>query len=168
MLNKMKIALATAAAVAAMSSTGAFAATQTGTATVEIVTPVQLSAVTNLNLGLVAATAAGGTVTVATSANAQNCSGVTCLGGSSRGSFQVTNAAAGAVIALSISDPSIVLSDGPGGGADMPLNLTMSASSITFSASALQTVYVGGTLNVGAAQVNGTYTGTFQVVADYQ
>jgi Mat/Ecp fimbriae major subunit len=168
MLNKMKIALASAAAIAALSSTGAYAATATGTATVEIVTPVQLSAVTSLNLGLVAASAAGGTVTVATSANAQNCSGVVCLGGSSRGSFQVTNAAAGAVIDLSISDPSIVLSDGPGGGADMPLNLTMSNASITFNSAALQTVYVGGTLSVGAAQVNGTYTGTFDVVADYQ
>jgi Mat/Ecp fimbriae major subunit len=168
MLNKMKIALASAVAIAAISSTGAQAATATGTATVEIVTPVKLSAVTSLNLGLVAASATTGTVTVATSANTQNCSGVVCLGGSSRGSFQVTAASAGAVIDLSISAPSIVLSDGPGGGADMPLNLTLSNASIVFNAASLQTVYVGGTLNVGAAQVNNTYTGTFQVVADYQ
>ncbi len=164
MLNKMKIALATAIVVAAMGSNAAFAASKTGTATVEIVTPVVLSNVAQLNLGLVAATATAGTVTIPVSANTQSCSGVVCLGGSSRGSFQVTAAANNAVIDLS-ADASTTLT---GPGANMALGLFLSKNSITFNSASLETVYVGGALDVAANQVAGTYTGSYNVTANYQ
>jgi Mat/Ecp fimbriae major subunit len=161
MLNKIKFAVAGAVIAAAMASNAAYAATATGTATVEIVTPVVLSAVTDLNFGLVAADAAN----AGTGADTQSLSTVKGFGGSSRGSFKVTAAAASAVVALGLTDASILLT---GAGTDMTANLTLSKSSITFNSTALETVYVGGTLDVGAAQTMGTYTGSFEVTADYQ
>ncbi len=166
MLNKIKFAVAGAVIAAAMASNAAYAATATGTATVEIVTPVVLSSVTELNFGLVAADATNaGTVTIGTGADTQSLSTVKGFGGSSRGSFQVTAAAADAVVELGLTDASILLT---GTGTDMTANLTLSKSSITFDSAALETVYVGGTLDVGAAQAMGTYTGSFEVTADYQ
>jgi hypothetical protein len=63
MLNKSKIALAGAIAAAALVSTGANAATQTATAEVDILAAVQLAQNDGLDLGVVASSAAAGTVT---------------------------------------------------------------------------------------------------------
>jgi hypothetical protein len=46
--------------------------------------------------------------------------------------------------------------------------LTLSNSSILFNSASLQTVYVGGTISLGANQTAGTYVGSFDVTAEYQ
>lgn len=169
MLNKFKFAFAGAVVAAGLVSNAAYAAEATGTATVEIVTPVELSAVTTLNFGLVAADAlAAGTVTIGHADNTQAVSTVKGFGSAARGSFQVTAAADGAVVDLAFDNATITLTDNAAVGADMTANLTMSASSITFDAAALETVYVGGTLDVGIDQEQGTYEGSFTVTANYQ
>jgi Mat/Ecp fimbriae major subunit len=164
MLNKMKIVLGGAAAVAAMSSSAAFADTESATATVQILGAVELTKFADLDLGTVASGAAAGTVALPTSSNTRTCTGVTCVGTASRARFQVTAATNGYVIDVTHS-PTATLT---GPGASMSLALASSASSITFNSAALEDIFVGGTLTVGANQVAGTYNGNFTVTAEYQ
>jgi Mat/Ecp fimbriae major subunit len=164
-MNMKKIVLAGAAAVAAMSSSAAFADTESATATVQILGAVELTKYADLDLGTVAAGAASGTVALPTSSNTRTCTGVTCVGTASRARFQVTAATNGYVIAITHS-PTASLTNGV--GAPMSLTLASSAASINFNSAALQDIFIGGTLTVGANQAAGTYNGTFNVTADYQ
>lgn len=165
MLNKFKTVIGASVIAAAMMSNAAHAATETASAEAEIIAAVELSPVSELDLGLVAVGAAGGTVLLDEVSGTRTCSAaLTCVGGSARGSFQVTNAADGLVVDLTV-DPSTTLT---GAGADMLLTLTPSATSITFDSANLETVFVGGELAVGASQAAGVYTGTYSVSADYQ
>jgi Mat/Ecp fimbriae major subunit len=161
MLNK-KIALM-GAAIAAMVSTGANAATATATADVEILAPVTLIQTAGLDFGTVAAGAASGTVTLPTGSNTRTCSvGLACVGAASRGAFEVTGVDT-YVVDITV-DASTVLT---GAGTDMNLTLDPGITSIVADGTA-QTFYVGGTLTVGAGQAAGTYTGNYNVSADYQ
>ncbi len=165
MLNKFKTALGASFIAAAMMTNSAHAATETASAEAEIIVAVELSPVADLDLGLVAVGAAGGTVDLDEASGTRTCSAaLTCVGGSTRGSFQVTNAADGFVIDINV-DASTTLT---GTGADMLLTLRPSATTITFDASSLETVFVGGELAVGASQAAGVYTGTYSVSANYQ
>jgi Mat/Ecp fimbriae major subunit len=165
MLNKSKLAIAGAIIAAGMASTGANAATQTATAKVEILAPVVLSPVTTLDLGVVAVGATGGTVALPNTSNTRTCSAtLTCVGTAARGSFQVTSATNGYVIAITVPASTSLT----GVGSPMAMTLSPSATSITFNSASLQTIYVGGTLTVGNNQAAGTYTGTYNVSADYQ
>ena len=161
MLNK-KIALL-GAAVAAMVSTGANAATQTATAEVDILAPVTLAQTAGLDFGTVAASTSAGTVTLPTGSNTQTCSvGLACVGPASRGVFSVVGANLTTVVIT--VDASTLLS---GAGTSMNLTLNPSVTSISATGSA-QTFFVGGVLSVGASQAAGTYTGTYNVSAEYQ
>jgi Mat/Ecp fimbriae major subunit len=163
-MNMKKIILGGAAAFAAMSSTAAFADTENATATVQILGAVELTKFADMDLGTVASGAASGTVALPTSSNTRTCTGVTCVGTASRARFQVTAATNGYVVDITHS-PTASLT---GPGAAMPLTLASSASSITFNSAALEDIFIGGTLTVGANQVAGTYNGAFTVTADYQ
>jgi hypothetical protein len=163
MLNKSKIALLGAFAAATMVSTGANAATQTATAEVEILAPVTLSQTVGLDFGIVAAGAVAGTVTLPTGSNVRTCSvGLACVGTASRGTFEVTGVDT-YVVDITV-DATTVLT---GAGTDMNVTLNPGITSIVANGAA-QTFYVGGTLTVGAGQAAGTYTGNYDVSADYQ
>lgn len=167
MLKMTKIALAGAVAAAALVSTGANAATVSATAEVDILAPVTLAQTAGLDFGVVAAGAAAGTVTLPTGSDTRTCSlGLACVGTANRGAFNVTGAN-GYTIAVSV-DASTTLDDGPGAGAPMTLNLASSATSVTGAGATPVAFHVGGTLTVGAAQASGTYTGNYNVSADYQ
>lgn len=162
MLNK-KIALL-GAAVAAMVSTGANAATQTATAEVDIVAAVQLTQDAGLDFGVVASSAAAGTVTLPTGSNTRTCSAaVTCVGTAQRGQFTVSGATTGYVVAVNVPASTTLTS----GANTIALSLNPSLTSFT-STGAAQVFFVGGTLSVAANQAAGTYTGTYAVSADYQ
>lgn len=166
MINKMKLALAGAVIATGMMSNAAYAATQQADATVQVLAAVQLSAVSDLDFGVVAASAAGGTVSLGASASAVPVgSGVIAISGGSAASFQVTQATNGEAIALTVGNPAPLT----GPGANIALSgLTLSNNSITFSSTSLQTIYVGGTISLNPNQVAGTYTGSFDVTAEYQ
>jgi hypothetical protein len=164
MLNKSKIALMGMVAVAAMASTGAHAATQTETAEVDILAAVQLAQNDGLDFGTVASSAAAGTVALPTTSNTRACSaGVTCVGLAQRGSFTVSSATSSYTVAITVPASTTLTS----GGNSMNLALTPSMTSFV-STGAAQEFFVGGTLSVGANQAAGTYTGTYNVSADYQ
>lgn len=166
MINKMKLALAGAVIATGMMSNAAYAATQQADATVQVLAAVQLSAVSDLDFGVVAASAAGGTVSLGASASAVPVgTGVIAISGGSAASFQVTQATNGEVIDLTVGNPAPLT----GPGANIALSgLTLSNNSITFSSTSLQTIYVGGTISLNPNQVAGTYTGSFDVTAEYQ
>jgi Mat/Ecp fimbriae major subunit len=162
MLNK-KIALM-GAAIAAMVSTGANAATETATAEVEILAPVTLAQTVGLNFGIVAAGLAAGTATIGTGSNTATCSpGLACVGTPARGAFEVVGADT-TVVEITVDAATVLTGSG---GADMNLTLNPSVTSLTATGAA-QTFYVGGTLAIGASQGAGTYTGTYDVSAEYQ
>ena len=163
MLNKSKVALLGAFAAAAMVSTGANAATVSATAEVDILAPVTLAQTAGLDFGVVAAGAAAGTVTLTPVSDVRTCSvGLACVGAAQRGAFSVVGAATYNVVIT--VDASTTLT---GAGAPMSLNLTPSTAGV-LATGLPQTFHVGGTLTVGAAQAAGTYTGNYNVSADYQ
>lgn len=166
MINKMKLALAGAIVATGMVSNAAYAATEQADATVQVLAAVQLSAVTDLNFGVVAASAAGGTVSLAAASGATpSATGVIAISGGAPASFQVTQATNGELIDLTVGNAAALT----GPGAPIALSgLALSNASITFNSASLQTVYVGGTISLNPNQVAGTYTGTFDVTAEYQ
>ncbi len=160
MLNK-KIALL-GAAVAALASTGANAATVSADARVNILSPVTLSQTAGLDFGVVGGSVAG-TATIATGADTASCSaGLLCAGTARRGAFSVTGANTYTVV---ITVDAATTLTGP--GAAMALSLDPSVASVVATGAA-QTFHVGGVLSINAAQVAGTYTGNYNVSADYQ
>ncbi len=166
MLNKIKFAVTGAAIAAAMVSTAARADTETATASVQIVSAVELTTLTNTNFGAVASGSTAGTVALTAGTNARSCTGgTTCIGaGFTRGSFQVSNAGQGATVQLSVAKPATLT--GPG-TAIVVNSLSLSAASIVFDSASLETVYVGGSLAIGASQTAGVYSGTYTITADY-
>jgi hypothetical protein len=164
MLNKTKVALLGAMAVVAMASTGAQAATQSADARAQIVAAVQIAQNDILDFGVIASGAAAGTVTLPNSSNVRTCSaGLTCAGTAAlRGRFTVT-AASGNVVVLTVPATASVASGGN------TMSIALSPSVTSFTAGAAPTVFfVGGALSVAANQAAGTYTGTYNVSADYQ
>jgi Mat/Ecp fimbriae major subunit len=161
MLNK-KIALLGAAALT-MVSTGANAATVSATAEVDILAPVTLSQTAGLDFGIVAAAGTTGTVVIANNSDARTCSvGLACVGAANRGAFSVVGASTYNVVITVAASTTLT-----GAGAPMTLTLDPSVTSLLATGTA-QTFHVGGTLNVGASQAAGTYTGQYTVSADYQ
>ena len=165
MLNKSKIALMGAIAAAGMVSTGANAATVNADARVNILDAVVVTRTAILDFGVIAAASTSGTVTIAPTTGATTCSaGLACAGVPQRGAFTVRGAN-GLTINVTV-DPSTTLGGGP--GAPMNLVLNPSATSVVGAGATLVPFHVGGVLTVGAAQTAGTYTGTYNVSADYQ
>lgn len=164
MLKMSKIALAGAIAAAAMVSTGAHAATVSASAEVDILEAVTVTQTAGLDFGVVAAAAVPGTVTITTGGTRTCTPGLACAGGFQRGAFDVR---AADTLAVTITvDPSTTLNFGAN---SMNLTLTPSTTSVVGAGVATAVPFhVGGTLTVGAAQVAGTYTGNYNVSADYQ
>lgn len=164
MLNKTKFALLGVVAAAAMASTGAQAATQTASAEVDIVAAVQLAQNDGLDFGVVASSGTAGTVALPIGSNTRICSaGVTCVGTALRGRFTVSGATTGYVVAINVPASTTLNS----GANNMLLSLVPSMTSFTAGAGP-QEFFVGGSLAVGANQAAGTYTGSYNVSADYQ
>lgn len=167
MLNKSKIALMGAIAAAGMVSNAANAATVSATAEVDILAAVTVTQTAGLDFGVIAAAAVPGTVTIAAADGTRTCSaGLACAGGPQRGAFAVTGAN-GLTITVTV-DPATTLDDGAGPGAAMSLSLNASTATVVGAGTTAVPFHVGGVLTVGAAQAAGTYTGTYNVSADYQ
>jgi hypothetical protein len=165
-------------------ATGAFAqstATATGTATANVIRPITLAAARNLAFGNVVPGASTGTLLVAgDSAGAQTVGGGVTQPGGQKGtvtSAQFNVAGEGAfTYTITIPTAAITISDGGSPADTMTVDTWTSDIATTAGAGLLsgtagtagaQTFYVGGTLNVGANQAAGAYTGTFSVTVAY-
>jgi spore coat protein U-like protein len=168
--------LAVLAAIAVLAAPTAQAAQATATASGTVVTPIAITVATNLNFGSFAA-GPGGTITISTS-GARTASGVIALGSGSNAAarFDITGSPS---TTYSISHSgTAVLTNTTGVGAEtmaLAKHSDLSAadatsgnvSSGTLSGAGAQSLFVGATLTVAAAQVPGIYTGTVIATVEY-
>ena len=162
-MKNLKLAAATA--VLALTSSNAFADSTTFNASATILEALVLNKVADLSFAnIVPDTANPGTVVVSP-AGARTCgAGLICSGTVSAADFSI-NGAPGATFALTMPTAANITS-----GSD-----TMQVNNFTNSLGGLTGTLTGGTaafqlgatLNVGANQAVGTYTGTFTVTVDY-
>jgi hypothetical protein len=171
----------TKAALAATVATGLFAApafaasagTSSFKANAVIVKPVTMTKVTNLNFGTTTMnptlTSAGATVTVgdATGATAV-CSStqLTCSGGFPA-SFNLTSGVAGQTVQVTFDTPPTVLTHTVDTTKTVAFNLNNPIEAVQLDSSGAGTFNIGGEITVVAATVDGAYSATVNVVANY-
>ncbi|MBK7710429.1 MAG: DUF4402 domain-containing protein [Bacteroidales bacterium] len=139
----------------------------TANATATIITPIGITNSTDLAFGNVAASATPGTVVI-TPAGVRTAGGGATLPAVT-GTFGV---ATFAVTGLGTSTYAITLPASATLTGTPSGTMTVDAFASTPSGTGAltggtQTITVGGTLNVGAAQAAGSYTGTFSVTVNY-
>lgn len=132
--------------------------------------PIKVRQVQDLGFGTLASSLAqGGTVVINATTGAKSVTGgVTDLGGThGRAEFVVTgNKDAAFTIAL---PGSITITAGTGPGTATVDSFTADPASPTvLGGNGKATVFVGATLHLGANQLPENYTGTFDLIADYQ
>lgn len=156
--------VATAAIVfGAFGSNAAMAASADAQAKVKIVAPVTLVNKIALDFGTVVSGTAASTVAV-DAASARTCgTGLTCAGTPTASSFEV-GGTSGEIVVITVPSTAVTLTSGAN---TMTVTGFTAVSPITLGAT-VTTFRVGGTLNVGANQAQGAYTGTFSVSANYQ
>ena len=142
-------------------SASAFAqVSATANASATIITPIAISKTVDMNFGNIAVGTTAGTVVLSTAGVRTKTGGVTLpatTGTVSAASFNVTGSGTSS---FTITLPtSITLSDGATHTMTVG-TLTSNPSGTGTLSSGAATIAVGGTLNVGASQVAGTYTNT--------
>jgi spore coat protein U-like protein len=172
-LTSQSVKLAALALALAVCGAGsAMAATASATSTSTVVDPIKITKAADLAFGTFASASTPGTVTITPGGARSFTGGVVGVGGGAGAAkFDVTGSGTMTYSVTLTSDAT--LSDGTNSMAFTRIADT-SASAITsgdVTSGALtagkQSIYVGGTLAVGANQVAGTYTGTITAVVDY-
>lgn len=164
----LKRAVVGAAIVAlAMTSGTAQAASATGTARANILRQITLTNTRDLQFATIISGATASTVVVSTAGAATCGAGLICTGTTTSANFNIqgTNNA----VVLVGGDANVTLNGSLGG--TMGAVLDYSTGSVTLTAgpgTVGGSFQVGGTLSVGVNQVEGDYTGTFNVTANYQ
>lgn len=174
--HSLKIALATAIALGAGTLCGgASAAVANATATATVVTPIAITKSVDLVFGSFYPSASAGTVDVNTNGTRSVTGGVTAAASGATpaaAKFDVTGAASAT---YTIAYATGVTLTGPG----TPIALTQvsdltgaggatgQVATGTLSAGGAQSIYIGGSLAVGANQVAGAYTGNISATVVY-
>lgn len=168
----MRSKLVTLVAVTASLAFASVASAQTSdsataTATASIVAPISIARVTNLNFGSLVTDTAATTATVAANAAGTYSGSATQLGSTTSASFTVTGHT-GATFSV-VTAPNTVSLVGPAGSTAMSAVLDRGCASGTCTlVGGTDTVFVGGTLSIGASQMAGTYTSAaFDVTVAY-
>ncbi len=155
----------------ALGSAGsAQAAGQASVIRITIRKPVAITWLRDLDFGRVVATAVAGTVTIDPDTNTRSVTGgaLAAAGAPQTARFRIVATPATLVLITRNALPVLTRA---GGGATMPVTLiTMNGAvnPVTTPTSGTFDVDIGGTLSVAANQTDGTYSGTFQISADYQ
>lgn len=167
MRNSLRFAVVGAIAAASFAGSAQAATTATGNATAEVLSSLTVTSTADLLFGQIAANT-GGTVTVNADATVGSSGTLIATGSRSPAAFNVAGSPNAMVL---VSLPTT------------PVNLTRSGGTETMSLGGFNTnpggafqldgtgnglFHVGGTLNVGNAQVAGAYAGSFQVSVEYQ
>lgn len=168
-LKAICLACAAALGVSAMFAGVARAASTSADATATIITPIAIAKVDDLRFGTFASSTSG-TVVMSTAGARSATGGVVLPTGSAAGGaarFTVTGeAAATYTVTLPVGAATIT-----SGANNMTVDTWTSNPGTSAGAGLLtggtQTLLVGGTLNVGASQAAGTYTGSFSVAVEY-
>lgn len=136
---------------------------------ITVVTPVSVTKTRDLSFGTVTSTGTAGTITVPAVRTGTNTAtgGASTVTNGTSGEFAISGAAQTAVV-MSVSPTPLTLT-GPGSASMTASAWTMSPTSpVTLPNNGSQTVYVGGTLNVGASQAQGSYSGIVTFTVNYQ
>lgn len=171
--NPLQLVLVSAFALLATAvGANAAAANASATATTTVVTPIAVTKAVDLAFGNIIASSTAGTVTVDTDGTRSKTGGVSLGSGSGAAAkFDITGAG---TMTYSITYASAVTLTGAGD----PMALTQ-VSNLTGAAGAsglvatgaltagAQSLYIGGTLAVGANQTAGAYTGSISATVDY-
>ena len=141
-------------------------ASTSANSTARVVTPISIAKTADMNFGDVVAGGSAGTVAL-TPAGVRSATGGATLGnagGVAAAAFTVSGQGS-ATYAITLPASTTVTS----GGNSMTVDTFASNPSGTgaLSAGGSQALTCGATLNVGASQASGTYTGTFNVTVTY-
>ena len=152
---------ATIAAVG-LGATAANAATANAAALAKVLSQVTVTRQADLEFGTIVAGTAASTVAI-NAFGARSCgAGLFCSGTTGAAAFSVTGTA-GRIVTVSVP-ASITLTNGTD---TMNANLAASAPGLLLGVSSASFT-VGGTLDVGANQVDGDYAATFDATVNYQ
>lgn len=159
-----KFALLAAAATMAFGASSAQAATASADATATILQQITVTKTADLAFGTIVVGATGGNVTVANNGTTPiSCAAaLACSGTNGAASFNVVGTV-GEAVTVTV-DPTVSLTSGSN---SMTATLNPSYSG-THTLVASDVLRVGGTLAVGASQASGVYSGSFNVVVNYQ
>lgn len=170
MLNTLRrsalAGLALSASALLFVGSSAFAASQDVQSTANIIQPLSIqlnSDFASLDFGDIVAGNTAGTVTIALDGSRTNTGGATLAGGDYNVAVFTVNGEGGHSYVLSV--PQSVTLDN---GTDTMTAALSHTGSGTLDQSGQETITVGGTLDVGANQAQGAYTGIFNVTANYQ
>lgn len=174
--NSLKIALASALVLGAGALTGnASAANASATATATVVTPIAIAKATDMVFGSFYPSAVAGTVDVDTNGTRSVTGGVTAAASGATpaaAKFDVTGQGSATytiayAAGVTLTGPGTAMAltqisdlTGAGGAATL-------AATGTLSAGGAQSIYIGGSLAVGANQVAGAYTGNITATVAY-
>lgn len=154
------------AAVAGATAANAAPVTANAQAKARIVKQLTVAKKADLDFGAIVVGATGGNVSVGTD-NVRSCdTALTCTGSSARGWFEIQGSR-NENVTIS-SDASVSLVNAADATKTMTATLARSANALQLDNGGVGNLYVGGTLAVGANQVEGSYAGTFNVSVDYQ
>ena len=157
-----KAALVGTAALGAFAATGAQAATATAVAKAQILKQITVTRNTDLDYATIIPGAVASTVIV-TPGGVRTCgAGLVCTGTASAADFSVTGTI-GQVATVAVP-ATVTLTSGVN-----TMTSTLLASAATITLAATNNFQVGGTLSVGANQVDGAYVSApFTVTVNYQ
>ena len=161
-----KIIIATLVAATAVPAPALAAPTDSADARALLLLPVSIIKTDDLDFGTVVASSTSGTVSIAADGSGQSVTGgVTPVpsGTVSRATFS-GGGTAGQEVNIFVAPPAN-LSDG--NGHTVPISLSLENSTITIDSTRAFAVGVGGTVTIAPKQAEGTYTGTFMVLAQY-
>jgi hypothetical protein len=148
-------------------------ATQAATASAKIVAPLTLVKSADLNFGTIATSNAVGTVTVPATSGSQ----ASATGGASMVASSLSQTGPAVFAITGESDQTFKLNVKTGdvitlANGDETMDVTLSIPGFTATANTLtggtRTLYIGGSLAVGANQVSGSYSKTFDVTIAYE
>ncbi len=172
-MKKIILAVALVTCLGGMAVATAFAqqnaATTSANASANIVTAISISKTADLDFGDIVTGGTTGTVLLTASATpARSSTGGTTLANSTTVGDAVFTVSGQGSSTYAITLPSSPVTLTSGANSMTVDTFTSSPNATgTLSGGGTQTLYVGATLNVGAAQASGTYTGTFSVTVTY-
>ncbi len=151
---------------AALMSTVSQAADATATASATVIAPIQIAKQTDLAFGSFAATSVAGSVIIAPGGGVTT-SNVSLVSGSTNAASFTVSGAASTAYSITLPLNNTVTIDSGGDSMDVNSFTSDPSGTGTLSAGGADTLNVGATLEVGANQPAGTYTGTFDVTVEY-
>ena len=161
-LNKLALAAGAAALTAGLYSTTASAATVSADASATVIQPLVVTQTTAMNFGDLSVGTTGGTLVIDTTGGLTPSADVDTAGGTVQAGTYGVAGEAGKVYTISFPASATLNSGGN----------SMTVDTFTEDAPPSPTVpssfNVGGTLNVGASQAPGTYSGSYTITVNYQ